>query len=395
MNTIMFLSLARPAESPALLPAISRSAIPMWRARHAVSADDTCPNRALELRYCDTIVGWLIRRGEIALAKPSKLLRALLRVVAGGCFSVLCAASSWAQLVVAVSNTPLSAPFYVAEAKGYFRDEGVAVRLDGCIGGPRCMQTLLDGKAHLATITDLTIMFRSFERSDFRVLATFVSSANDLKLLKRAQAGIHRASDLNGRHVGLVPGSGSEYYLDSFAILNGASPDKILRVRLAPERALHALKSGEVDAVSIWEPYGNLILKEMGKDVVVMKGISSYELTFNLVATQAVAGARDADLARLLRALDKAITHIARAPAEAQALVRSHTTLDEEAVRAIWPDFKFSLSLDQSFIITLESEARWALQRNLVRGPLVPNYLQFLHFGPLSTVKPQAVTVRR
>ncbi len=329
------------------------------------------------------------------MTKPPKLLLTLLRVFAGGCFSALCAASSWAQLVVAVSNTLLGAPFHVAEAKGYFRDEGVAIRMDACIGGPRCMQTLLDGKAHLATVADFQIMIHSFERSDFRVLATFVSSANDVKLLVRAQAGINRASDLNGKRVGFVPGSGSEYYLDSFAILNGAAPDKILRVRFAPERAPEALKSGEVDAVSIWEPYGQLILKEMGKDVAVLKGISSHELTFNLVAAQSVAGARDAELARLLRALDKAIAHIARAPAEAQALVRARTTLDDEVVRAIWPDLRFSLILEQSLIITLESKARWALQRNLVRGREVPNYLQFLHAAPLRAVNPQSVTVRR
>ena len=96
---------------------------------------------------------------------------------------VPCTPSWSATLTVAVSRTPLSLPLYLANAKGYFEKEGLSVAMTDCVGGHRCLKMLLDGKAEMATVGDVPLMFGGFQKGAYAILATFSSSRDDLKLI--------------------------------------------------------------------------------------------------------------------------------------------------------------------------------------------------------------------
>jgi len=59
----------------------------------------------------------------------------------------------------------------------------------------------------------------------------------------------------------------------------------------------------------------------------------------------------------------------------------------------IWDNFVFEVSLDQSFVSTLEDAARWAIKNRLVDGVVVPNFLDYIYFDALRGVKPEAVSI--
>lgn len=118
---------------------------------------------------------------------PKSLIRPLIhlaRLVVATALAACSVCGVAAEIKVAVATTPLSTPFYVAEKQGYFADEGLAVTLMDCAGGHVCLKQLLEGpgQVQLATASDLPIMFRSFERQNFYVLATFAASTQDVKL---------------------------------------------------------------------------------------------------------------------------------------------------------------------------------------------------------------------
>ncbi len=62
-------------------------------------------------------------------------------------------------VIVAVSQQPLSAPVYIAYEEGYFRDEGLAVTLQPFWAGKDAFQSVLDGKAQIATVAETPIAF--------------------------------------------------------------------------------------------------------------------------------------------------------------------------------------------------------------------------------------------
>ena len=59
----------------------------------------------------------------------------------------------------------------------------------------------------------------------------------------------------------------------------------------------------------------------------------------------------------------------------------------------LWDDFIFEISLDQSLIVTIEAEARWAIKNNLTDAREVPNYLDYIHMDALEKVKPEAIGI--
>ena len=57
--------------------------------------------------------------------------------------------------------------------------------------------------------------------------------------------------------------------------------------------------------------------------------------------------------------------------------------------------FDFRVRLDQSLLVLMEEEARWAIRSGLVPKQETPNYLSTLEVEPLLAVKPEAVQLVR
>ena len=331
-------------------------------------------------------------RARFAAAGSGRRLRrvAAAAILASLQLLSLQAALAAEPLKIALSMTPLSLPIFVADSEGYFAAEGVAVALEQVIGGHRSLQRLLEGGADLATSSEAVVMFNSFRSGDYAVIATFVTSDDDVKVIARPGSGIAAAKDLRGKRIGTITGASAHFYLDSLLLLNGVDP-KAAQVRhLQPEDMAAALAKGEVDAVSVWEPYGYKVLAAVPGAKILPKS-GAYVESFNLIVHKKHRGARDADLVKLLRALERAEQLIAAEPAKAQAVLRSRLQLDQTFVEWIWPRFKYRLALDRSLLKTLEAEARWARQEGQVKAERSPNYLDYIHSGPLRQVRPSAV----
>lgn len=323
------------------------------------------------------------RRGVAALALLGGLLLPL--------------AAQAAELVLAVARTPLSLPVFVAEAQDYFRAEGVAVRSVDCVGGQACMKLMFGGSAQLATASDLPVMFNSFERSDYAVLATFVSATHDAKLIARGGSGIASARQLAGKRVATVPGSSAHYYLDAFLLYHGVDPALVTVVPLPADRMPEALRAGQVDAVAVYEPWAWLSRQAVGADAaVVLPNPRIYTLSFNLVADRRSIAAHDEELQRVLRALARAVRFIQEQPAAAQEVMKRRLQLDQPFVDWVWPHLDYRLGLDQSLVTTVEHEARWALREGHVpAGRAMPKVLNLLAPDTLRKAVPGAVTITR
>ena len=303
-------------------------------------------------------------------------------------------ASSAEPLRVALSQTPLSLPFYVAESQGYFESEGVKLKINDVIGGHRTMQQLLEGSADLATSSEAVVMFSSFQRTDFAVIASFVTSSDDVKVITRTDTGITEPRQLAGKTVGTVIGAASHYYLETMLLLKGVDPKSVKLRNLQPEAMGEALKNREVDAIAIWEPFPFKAVKALPEARRLTKS-DAYRLSFNLIVHKKHLGVRDDELVRLLRALDRAEQFISSQPQKAKEILLGRLKLESSFIDWIWPSYTYRLSLDQSLLTTLEGEARWARQEGLVKGEKSPNYLNFIYANPLVKVRPSAVSIMR
>lgn len=300
-----------------------------------------------------------------------------------------------APVRIAMSITPLSTPFMVAHAKGFFAEHGLLqVTLTPTIGGNRAIKAVLAGEADIATVSDLPTMFHSFTRDDFAILFTFVTSDHDAKVITRRDTGIRTAADLVGKTVGATLGASGHFFLKSFLVYHQVNADSIHLINVSPEDMAKALQYGEVDAISTWEPFAYETVKALGSDaIIISRPEGFYKETFNAIALKQYISDNKEIMISIARSIDRAIDFIHNNEAEAQAIVMQFFPSTTDFLSAIWKDFVFELSLDQALIVTLENEARWAISNGLVEAKTLPNYLNYIYFDAIKAVRPAAVSV--
>jgi len=318
-----------------------------------------------------------------------------------GCFILLggCQAKKPAgpteKLTIAIPKNINPVLVKIADAKGFFREEGLDVTLQLHPFGKAALQSLLDGKADLATAADTPIMFAMMKGARLSVLATIDTSTRDEAIIARKDRGISAAADLKGRRVGVTLGTAGDYFLDSYLVLNAVSRKDVVIVDMKPDEMTEALMQGKIDAVSVWQPHIANLRRTLGELGIMLHSDSVYTETFDVVSMQTLTRERPEAIRRLLRALVKAEAFVAANAGESQRIMAEFSGMDGELLAGIWNDFQYNLSLSQSLLVTLEDQARWAIKNGLADRRDLPNFYEALYIDGLKSVKPDAVRVIR
>lgn len=285
------------------------------------------------------------------------------------------------KIRIGVSLTPLSSPFLVADQLGFFKSFNLDVSLHPCSSGAACTNLMLDRNVDYATASESVVMFQSFQRDDLSLLVSFVESDNDLKLLTLVPASIHSVNELEGRRVGIIKGTASEFYFDSVLISNNLKHMPVEKVYLQPHEMVPALLSYRVDAISAWEPMGFEADLFSVADVANLGVKGIYQLSFNLIARSPYLEFVGDEPTRLLQALDKAIEWINSNPEEAIAMIATRLDLPPSQVKWTWQDYLFRLSLGNSLLSNLQLQSRWAIEMGLVENS-PPDFRELLYPYP-------------
>lgn len=294
---------------------------------------------------------------------------------------------------IAVSTTPLSAPFYVAEQRGYFREAGIDVEIIDIAGGGKCFKALQEGKADLATVSNSVIMFNSFKHDNFSVLTSFVESDNDIKLLTLEKSQIKQVNDFNLRKVGVVKGSASEYFFHTWLTLGGINPENVEYVPLSVNEMPEALHSEKVDAISVREPFAFKATQNQESTAHLIETKGLYNLSFNLAGKKESSAELNEQKKHVLAALNKAVHYISRHPQKSQLILRHRLKLSKDFIDWIWQDYLFKLSLSQSLLVSLEQQAYWAIESGLIKTDTAPNFASLLDPSILKSIDHRATSL--
>ena len=327
-------------------------------------------------RHCASILNYLVR-GLLAFLS----------------FALVGASAEAENLTIGVATIPHCLPFFVAEHEGYFAEEAPTIRLVDCFPGKKCMEQLLAGKVQFATAGDIPIMAASFTRSDFVVLTTFASSTTDTQIVRQKSAGIASLKQLEGKRVGIIKGSSIEYFLDTVLLFDGIDPARVQKIDMAPDDMASALRENRIDAFSLFDPALTKVVAALGGSAATLATPPIYLSTLNLVAARSLVGKNDAEMVKILRALDRAQRFIKLQPQAAQRILQERLHVTSPSGNLIASKIDYMLSLDQTLIKTFEGEARWFSQQKNTVGAKPLNYLDYVYPLPLSQVRPKAVTI--
>ncbi len=299
------------------------------------------------------------------------------------------------KITIAYSTPPYSVLIDIAQNRGYFLEEGLDVTPRVYTYGKLAFDALLEGKADIATVGETPFILAVMKGNTVSLIATIQTSNKNNAIIARKDKGILAPPDLKGRKIGATFGTIGEFFMDAFLVSHGISRKDMKVVNLAPEAMQNALANGDVDAVSSWNPNAVQLLKALGNKGTVFYDADIYTQTFNVVANREYIHKNAGRVNKVVLALVKAEKFASQNPVEAQKIIAARSGMDMASIGSMWNDNTFSVTLDQSLLLAMEDESRWAVKSGLTAGAKIPNYLDYIYFDGLASVKPKAVRILR
>lgn len=280
----------------------------------------------------------------------------------------------------------------IAQQKGFFTQEGLAVELIPYAIGRDAMEAMLAGTCEVATSADTPVADYGLKRDDLRIIASIASSDKLCYIVARKDAKIRTAKDMKGRKVAVTSGTAPHFFLDLLLNKNRLQ-EKDLQLQFLKGDALHqALVDGTVAAIVTTDLNAYRLQEQQGEAVVLINepGIAlNHGYLTTLEST--LAGNADA-LKRVLTGLRQAELLVSTNPTEARRLFATYLKVTPRVAEQTWEAIIPRLGLGPAMILTLEDNARWLRERE--KGTAVhKSFKDIIRPELLQKVAPDAVTL--
>lgn len=299
-------------------------------------------------------------------------------------------------VTIAGSSGNSALPIFLAQERGYFKQEGLDVVINTFEAGRLAGENLMAGKADFAVMTDfafVNLLTTNEYISDLKILAD-IATFRHHELLARKDKGISQPSDLKGKKVGITEGTSAHFFLGRFLVRNGLKLADVVVVNLTPTALIDAISGGDIDAVLIWEPNVYKIKERLGANVINWPAQGAEKGHFLLVSKEEWVNNNTDTVSRVLKALVKAEEAILSEKDKSKAFLQHRAGYNQEYVDRLWPSYQFSVSLSQELILALEEYDKWNI-KNKIGSPKTFNSLGFIYLDGLEKIKPEAVTIFR
>lgn len=296
---------------------------------------------------------------------------------------------------VTIANTAYAGtcPVLVAQRLGHFEDEGLRVTLRPYTTGKAALDAMLKGDADLATSAELPIVFAAIREQPVTVIATILVAEKDYGIVARRDRGIATPAELKGRRIGVTVNTSGHFVLDAFLNRQKLTTGDVEVRDFKPEELAGAMARGDIDAASTWEPYLNGLREQLGDNGAAFSVADVYDSLYNLSGSRDYVVKHPVAIRKVLRALIRGGRYCKESPQAASEIVAANIEADAATLRALWPSYRFGVRLDQSLLLALEDQTRWAMKNGLAEGARMPNYLNHMYMDGLEAVAPAVVTM--
>jgi NitT/TauT family transport system substrate-binding protein len=158
-------------------------------------------------------------------------------------------------------------PLSIAEQLGYFKEEGLDVKIADFAGGSKALEAVVGGSADVCSgAFEHTIALQS-KGQFFRTFA-LQGRAPMIVLGASKKMGFKTPADLKGKKVGVTaPGSSTSMLVNFYLAKNGMKASDVSFIGVgAGAGAISALRSGQIDAISNLDP----VISTLGDDLDIV-----------------------------------------------------------------------------------------------------------------------------
>ncbi|MEJ0035507.1 MAG: nuclear transport factor 2 family protein [Gammaproteobacteria bacterium] len=222
------------------------------------------------------------------------------------------------------------------------------------------------GEADIATNAETQALRQSVDHPNLRIILTV--SEGFYRIIARRSSGVTKLEDLRGKKIATFGRTSSAFYLAKMLGTVGLKEsDVTLITNVAMEKVPDAMKRGEIDAMTVWEPEIQNAQDALGADAIEFQDRPVYRELFNLntTAENLANPAMRARIVSFVRSLIKASAHIRREPGDVWPLVAKATGYDAALIARVWHHEGYPGTLVSDVLDVMTEEEVWvAKERN-------------------------------
>lgn len=297
-------------------------------------------------------------------------------------------------LTISLPDQVSASAIYVADQKKLFAKNGLDIKLQSHLLGRQALQAMLEGKSDLALVADTPFMLAVMRGERVAALATVFASRRTMAIYALRKRGIEGAATLSGKTIGTLPGTNAEFFLDTMLDVHRIKRASANVVALKPDQLVDAVRKGDVDAVTVWNPDLAKLEQEFGDAGVTIYGEDLFTYRFLIVGKQAYIDKHPETVRRALLSISEGNDFIHANPEAARAMLGAAVGMAPALLVRSFNPSDFKLVLDQSLLLALSEQTRWAQKKGLVQGAM-PNYLDYVRRAPLHGIAPDADKIIR
>ena len=168
-----------------------------------------------------------------------------------------------ASISIGAASTGITyLPVIIAKELGYFKEQGIDMRLAAFSGGSKALEALIGGSVDLvagAYSNTLTMATKG------QKLVTIVAQVNCpgwiFGVAKKSEDKVKQVSDLNGKRIGVsAPGSSTHMAVNFILHKAGVKPDEVAIIGVGQAAgAVAAIRAGQIDALIVNDPVATLL----------------------------------------------------------------------------------------------------------------------------------------
>jgi NitT/TauT family transport system substrate-binding protein len=258
------------------------------------------------------------------------------------------AAGTPQKVTVGVLPLVATAPIYLGEEKGFFKEEGLDLELQSSEGGAAIVPSVFSGGFQFGYSNTLSILVAADKGLDLRFVTNGASSATEgdadaTAVVVQADSDIRSPADLAGKRVSVntlsnIGDTTIRYVVES----DGGDQSSIEFVEVPFPEAPAALANQQVDAAWIAEPFltealshGARVVTYNYRDTDPNLDIGGYFASANTIESNPEL------VEKFTKAMNKSLAYAGENPDEVREIVGTYTKISEELrQKMILPGFR-------------------------------------------------------
>lgn len=260
---------------------------------------------------------------------------------------------------IAIPKLYSSALIIIANEKGFFKKNKLAVTLDSFKYGKSCIQKMHSNNYDLS-VSYLTPIAASINKGEkFTLLTEIHSSSHNTTLLYRKDLIENVKKDFKKFPIGFIKGTNAEFLIHLFAGVNFINEKELKLTPSIEDELKQMLLDGKIGSAVFWQPNADQILFENSS--ILTKAETTFYKDFSiLIGRTDFINNNRLQVESFIKSLIEAQSFLKDHPKEAKKIVLKYLDQsDSPNLTKTLSKIETELKLSRVFAVALSSELQW------------------------------------